>query len=100
MCSRLFITKVIDHLKCFCDTLVIIIIGRILMVRQNWYMSSEKGSNPRIMHIVHFCTQQSHLFICCMDNKIFIITKLRSEEHTSELQSRGHLVCRLLLDQM
>src|SRR5690625_5855544 len=23
--------------------------------------------------------------------------KLRSEEHTSELQSRGHLVCRLLL---
>src|SRR5690625_6873728 len=24
-------------------------------------------------------------------------TGLRSEEHTSELQSRGHLVCRLLL---
>src|SRR5690625_6951180 len=24
--------------------------------------------------------------------------KSRSEEHTSELQSRGHLVCRLLLD--
>src|SRR3989442_7711658 len=24
--------------------------------------------------------------------------KLRSEEHTSELQSRPHLVCRLLLD--
>src|SRR5690625_131887 len=26
----------------------------------------------------------------------FIISCLRSEEHTSELQSRGHLVCRLL----
>src|SRR5439155_16088795 len=26
------------------------------------------------------------------------ITKGRSEEHTSELQSRGHLVCRLLLE--
>src|SRR5690625_2383704 len=26
-----------------------------------------------------------------------ILRKLRSEEHTSELQSRGHLVCRLLL---
>src|SRR5690625_6918484 len=26
-----------------------------------------------------------------------IIYSLRSEEHTSELQSRGHLVCRLLL---
>src|SRR5690625_6628100 len=25
-------------------------------------------------------------------------TGLRSEEHTSELQSRGHLVCRLLLE--
>src|SRR5690625_6307780 len=25
-------------------------------------------------------------------------TAIRSEEHTSELQSRGHLVCRLLLE--
>src|SRR5690625_6425878 len=30
------------------------------------------------------------------DDQVQIIT--RSEEHTSELQSRGHLVCRLLLD--
>src|SRR5690625_6635333 len=28
----------------------------------------------------------------------FIWGLLRSEEHTSELQSRGHLVCRLLLE--
>src|SRR5690625_7526161 len=27
-----------------------------------------------------------------------ILAKSRSEEHTSELQSRGHLVCRLLLE--
>src|SRR5690625_5989521 len=27
----------------------------------------------------------------------FYFKSLRSEEHTSELQSRGHLVCRLLL---
>src|SRR5690625_1331698 len=26
------------------------------------------------------------------------VTDARSEEHTSELQSRGHLVCRLLLE--
>src|SRR5690625_5924738 len=26
------------------------------------------------------------------------LIKFRSEEHTSELQSRGHLVCRLLLE--
>src|SRR5690625_6236983 len=27
-----------------------------------------------------------------------LLKDLRSEEHTSELQSRGHLVCRLLLE--
>src|SRR5690625_5599339 len=27
-----------------------------------------------------------------------LLIALRSEEHTSELQSRGHLVCRLLLE--
>src|SRR5207253_8009358 len=27
-----------------------------------------------------------------------LVQALRSEEHTSELQSRGHLVCRLLLE--
>src|SRR5690625_6733195 len=29
---------------------------------------------------------------------VFYRSKSRSEEHTSELQSRGHLVCRLLLE--
>src|SRR2546422_285900 len=28
----------------------------------------------------------------------FLVSRLRSEEHTSELQSRLHLVCRLLLE--
>src|SRR5690625_6620491 len=30
--------------------------------------------------------------------QFFHVFGLRSEEHTSELQSRGHLVCRLLLE--
>src|SRR5690625_6744490 len=30
--------------------------------------------------------------------KLKALTAARSEEHTSELQSRGHLVCRLLLE--
>src|SRR5437870_1095635 len=30
--------------------------------------------------------------------KVKSVTDQRSEEHTSELQSRGHLVCRLLLE--
>src|SRR5690625_6479465 len=36
-------------------------------------------------------TSKKHTHIGSIDN-------LRSEEHTSELQSRGHLVCRLLLE--
>src|SRR5690625_6422133 len=32
------------------------------------------------------------------DDEIIAINGVRSEEHTSELQSRGHLVCRLLLE--
>src|SRR6266702_6968709 len=28
----------------------------------------------------------------------YALARIRSEEHTSELQSRGHLVCRLLLE--
>src|SRR5207253_4228202 len=31
-------------------------------------------------------------------NTLSAVTLPRSEEHTSELQSRGHLVCRLLLE--
>src|SRR5690625_3278558 len=35
--------------------------------------------------------------LICYDNNV-IENVRRSEEHTSELQSRGHLVCRLLLE--
>src|SRR5439155_18470554 len=33
-----------------------------------------------------------------LSNALGVLGCLRSEEHTSELQSRGHLVCRLLLE--
>src|SRR5207253_11093776 len=36
--------------------------------------------------------------LSCDDGSSFACLKSRSEEHTSELQSRGHLVCRLLLE--
>src|SRR5207253_8673391 len=32
------------------------------------------------------------------DQQVVKVVRDRSEEHTSELQSRGHLVCRLLLE--
>src|SRR5437660_3344328 len=37
-------------------------------------------------------------FLWAMCGAVLIAAILRSEEHTSELQSRGHLVCRLLLE--
>src|SRR6266702_7002766 len=47
---------------------------------------------PRTMNL--FCDR--HRFI---SEPIYgLIVRGRSEEHTSELQSRGHLVCRLLLE--
>src|SRR5437870_9669493 len=36
-------------------------------------------------------------FVLCQPVSATVLTG-RSEEHTSELQSRGHLVCRLLLE--
>src|SRR5690625_6790230 len=33
-----------------------------------------------------------------VSTSVRLADKMRSEEHTSELQSRGHLVCRLLLE--
>src|SRR5690625_2296722 len=38
------------------------------------------------------------LLLCVIGLLLMIGLGERSEEHTSELQSRGHLVCRLLLD--
>src|SRR5690625_1325344 len=42
-----------------------------------------------------FAVFLSHLLI---RNNELVVDNIRSEEHTSELQSRGHLVCRLLLE--
>src|SRR5690625_4042198 len=37
--------------------------------------------------------------VCAKEDVVQLLSsKRRSEEHTSELQSRGHLVCRLLLE--
>src|SRR5690625_7784183 len=41
-----------------------------------------------------FCANSFTLFTYSFDST----SAIRSEEHTSELQSRGHLVCRLLLE--
>src|SRR3989442_6380976 len=48
--------------------------------------------------VVEFCNRlPSDLKLRRLTEK-YLLRKLRSEEHTSELQSRPHLVCRLLLE--
>src|SRR5690625_5540799 len=60
-----------------------------------------KGSTVRVVvedpdaGIVYDSGDTSFLDGVTIDNWF---TYFRSEEHTSELQSRGHLVCRLLLE--
>src|SRR5258705_9749758 len=43
-------------------------------------------------------TLNQHLSECAVSGELSPTTKGRSEEHTSELQSLRHLVCRLLLE--
>ena len=45
-----------------------------------------------------FLTTTANLAGMGLDDKVALVTDGRSEEHTSELQSRRNLVCRLLLE--
>src|SRR5690625_7075291 len=48
---------------------------------------------------ITLCLQQLEAFADALEHALFDGQQdLRSEEHTSELQSRGQLVCRLLLE--
>src|SRR5690625_7028239 len=52
---------------------------------------SERDLQPRL-------TRRGHPRSAKKSERGQLWYSLRSEEHTSELQSRGHLVCRLLLE--
>src|SRR5690625_5934044 len=58
--------------------------------------------NPNYLRAVEFDTEKLNLTTDInqvVENSDWIVLAVpRSEEHTSELQSRGHLVCRLLLE--
>src|SRR5690554_4433857 len=57
---------------------------------------------PRLRPIIKFFKQNEydiiHSWHWSSDWTEVLAARLRSEEHTSELQSRPHLVCRLLLE--
>src|SRR5690625_6685206 len=49
-----------------------------------------KATPATLLYMITFTFEGAH--------RTMLISLRRSEEHTSELQSRGHLVCRLLLE--
>src|SRR5690625_6728173 len=66
--------------------------------RTNFFIGAAASS--LIFALIH--GEPKHLLIYASMGFVFafvyVKTKRRSEEHTSELQSRGHLVCRLLIE--
>src|SRR3989442_8774158 len=60
--------------------------GRLLIRRDEGTEADRHADGERLERNVHDPAEERHAFV------------QRSEEHTSELQSRPHLVCRLLLE--
>src|SRR5690625_5619394 len=54
------------------------------------------SQNPMLQDVIQ--NKQKIIVLMKRDLANPVQTEERSEEHTSELQSRGHLVCRLLLE--
>src|SRR5690625_586935 len=61
-----------------------------------WYLAGTQGHGVANEQAMLFLTAYVMEKSLAVDN-VFVWILIRSEEHTSELQSRGHLVCRLLL---
>src|SRR5690606_1386268 len=58
-------------------------------------------NNPQVTKVIHAGSEDLELFQCflgVLPQSLFDTQIARSEEHTSELQSRENLVCRLLLE--
>src|SRR5258708_8106093 len=59
--------------------------------RLTWWVAARTGKTTWVMGSVNAGSSQTMMPLCGP-------LKVRSEEHTSELQSPDHLVCRLLLE--
>src|SRR2546422_6168799 len=61
-------------------------------------LHSTKGLEFSRVYVVGVEDFQLPGYYAAIENRVDEIQEARSEEHTSELQSRLHLVCRLLLE--
>src|SRR5437870_13133404 len=70
--------------------------SQVIVKAQRGYSCSVEGANDDQL----VCEVQEHRSLRTSTLTIprAEVREVRSEEHTSELQSRGHLVCRLLLE--
>src|SRR5207253_8637329 len=57
-----------------------------------------EGQEKRTLKLIEGAKKEKEVVVWHIDDIDDDIDQLRSEEYTSELQSRGHLVCRLLLE--
>src|SRR5690625_7111403 len=74
----------------FTDLATAVIVGVILSALA---FAWEKGTEAAAKEVINDDGSKTYK----LNGSIFF-GSVRSEEHTSELQSRGHLVCRLLLE--
>src|SRR2546422_3942717 len=77
--------------------------GSSPMPLTTWVMSAPASSQMLAITLTNeiFVARNAldaYLIISAEGTSVMIIGRSRSEEHTSELQSRLHLVCRLLLE--
>src|SRR5437868_13042703 len=59
---------------------------------------SQPSIETNVPHIATACQVRHFQSLVATRNSMAVVMSMRSEEHTSELQSRFDLVCRLLLE--
>src|SRR5207253_3749711 len=76
--------------------IVYVLIGGLLGAVVN---AADHGSLDQNLELADASNRSDIYFVLASALILLLgIAAVRSEEHTSELQSRGHLVCRLLLE--
>src|SRR2546422_2025114 len=71
---------------------------RSLAVLERSKRNGSSRMKVRCESVLNKCRQPKWSLVWSLNQTLFAKNSKRSEEHTSELQSRLHLVCRLLLE--